>query len=82
MIQERMKNGASGTDIAKKFSLVSVYADEQTLTIDFVFYVIGKSIHNWGAKEQKKKAILSVFEENSPLIAEIIDRLEWFHDLS
>lgn len=41
-----MKNGASGTDIAKKFSLVSVYADEQTLTIDFVFYVIGKSIHN------------------------------------
>gem|GEM_PF-6799293 len=45
-IDKGVQNGASGTDIAKKFSLVSVYADEQTLTIDFIFYVIGKFIHN------------------------------------
>jgi hypothetical protein len=48
-----MKNGASSTDVAKKLSLVSVHTNEQTLTIDFIFYVICWGIHNRIAKIEK-----------------------------
>ena len=49
-----MKNGSSGTDITGKFSLVSVHTDEQTLTIDFIFYIIGRFCHNSRCKVTKK----------------------------
>ena len=53
-IYKGMKNGSSGTDITGKFSLVSVHTDEQTLTKDFIFYIIGRSCHNSRCKVTKK----------------------------
>ena len=45
-----MEDSSSSTDITEKFSLVSVLTNEQTLTIDFIFYVIRRCYHNRDAK--------------------------------
>lgn len=49
-ISKRMEDSTSSTDITGKFSLVSVHTNEQTLTIDFIFYVIHRCYHNLDAK--------------------------------